>query len=98
MEEGVTFTEVGENNFIMEFKKTTDKEKILLGRPWTFDRNLIAIQDVDSNLPPNDVRFSHEPFWVQLHNVPFAGMTKAYGNQIASTIGKVIKVKVDKEG
>ncbi|XP_042969146.1 uncharacterized protein LOC122301843 [Carya illinoinensis] len=98
LEGAVTFTELGESSFIMEFEMTTDKDKILRGRPWTFDRSLIGIQDIDSSLPPSAVSFSLEPFWVQIHNIPFACMTESYGHQIASAIGKVLKVEVNRDG
>ncbi|XP_042939372.1 uncharacterized protein LOC122274396 [Carya illinoinensis] len=97
-EGGMTFTEIGENSFMLECEKEIDKQKILQGRPWNFDRNLIGIQDIDSSLPPSEVSFSHEPFWVQIHNVPFAGMTAEYGKQIGSSVGKVLSVEVDKVG
>ncbi|XP_042944695.1 uncharacterized protein LOC122278581 [Carya illinoinensis] len=97
-EGGMTFTEIGESSFMLEFENGIDKQKILQGRPWNFDRNLIGIQDIDSSLPPSEVSFSHEPFWVQIHNVPFAGMNAEYGKQIGSSVGKVINVEVDKVG
>ncbi|XP_042983316.1 uncharacterized protein LOC122312712 [Carya illinoinensis] len=98
IEGGVTFTEIGESSFMLEFEKCSDKEKIIQGRPWTFDKNLIGIQDIDNSLPPSAVSFSHDPFLIQLHNIPFIGMTEDYGKQITLAIGRVIKVEVDKEG
>lgn len=70
VEEGISFIEVGENKFIMEFKNITNKKKVLQERPWNLNRFLIVVQDVDGSLPPNAVIFTHESFWVQLHNVP----------------------------
>lgn len=89
---------MGDSKFIMEFQASDDKEKVRHGKPWTFDRSLIAIQDVDDSLPPKAVNFSYEPFWVQLHNIPLAGMIKEYGELIAFGIGKVLTVEVDHEG
>ncbi|KAJ0017174.1 hypothetical protein Pint_11951 [Pistacia integerrima] len=59
---------------------------------------LIAIQRVDSSTPSNASCFTHEPFWVQLHNMPFAAMNNDCGVQLASAIGKVLEVEVGENG
>lgn len=78
----------------MEFQLVFEKEEVLQGRPWSFDRSLIFFHEFDGSIPPNANNFSHEPFWVQFHNLPLAGMTKEYGELIASAI---IMVDFDKE-
>lgn len=39
-----------------------DIERVLNGKPWSFDKNLICIQEFDSNTPLNEMNFSHEHF------------------------------------
>ncbi|KAJ0089496.1 hypothetical protein Patl1_14179 [Pistacia atlantica] len=88
----------GEKLFLPEFQNVTDLQKVLNGLPWSFDRALIAIQRVDSSTPSNTSCFTHEPFWVQLHNMPFTAMNDDYGVQLASAIGKVLEVDVGANG
>ncbi|KAJ0096620.1 hypothetical protein Patl1_27306 [Pistacia atlantica] len=94
LEGWIHFTDAGEKLFLLEFQNVTDLQKVLNGRPWSFDRALIAIQRVDSSTLSNASYFTHEPFWVQLHNMPFAAMNDDYGVQLASAIGKVLEVDV----
>ncbi|XP_031260445.1 uncharacterized protein LOC116118597 [Pistacia vera] len=98
LEGWIHFTDAGEKLFLLEFQNVTDLQKVLNGRPWSFDRALIAIQRVDSSTPSNASCFTHEPFWVQLHNMPFAAMNDDYGVQLASAIGKVLEVDVGANG
>lgn len=68
------------------------------GRPWFFDKWLLSLQEFDGNKSGNDVAFSTEPFWVQIHNLPLASMTREVGTQIGAVVGLVIKVDVDNDG
>ncbi|KAF5451920.1 hypothetical protein F2P56_026974 [Juglans regia] len=98
LEGWVEFLVTGDNSFLIEFQILVDKEKVLKGRPWTFDHFLVAPQEVDGNLPHNAISFTHESFWVQLHNMPLAGMNREYGKLVASTIGNVLSVEVKEDG
>lgn len=46
---------------------------------------------------PNEIQFTYEPFWVQLHNLQFAGMTREVGELIGLAICNVLKVDLDHE-
>ncbi|XP_042976264.1 uncharacterized protein LOC122307436 [Carya illinoinensis] len=94
----ITFKEFGNNRFLLEFQLLADVNKVLQGRPWSFDRHLICLREFEGVLSANEVQFSAEPFWVQLHNLPFAGMTRKMGEEIGSTIGKVHSVETDEQG
>ncbi|XP_042980067.1 uncharacterized protein LOC122310252 [Carya illinoinensis] len=94
----ITFKEFGPNKFLLEFQLLSDKQKVLHGRPWSFDRHLICLKDFESDLSPNEVQFITEPFWVQAHNLPFAGMNRQLGEKIGEAIGKVHTVEVDEQG
>lgn len=55
LEGWVRFKEVGDHRFIIEFQWLADKEKVLSGRLWFFDRNLLTFQEVDGSVPANAV-------------------------------------------
>lgn len=42
------FKEVGHNLFLIEFVETLDIQKVLQGRPWSFDCNLFCIKEYDA--------------------------------------------------
>ncbi|XP_042974617.1 uncharacterized protein LOC122306249 [Carya illinoinensis] len=94
----VVFKEVGDNRFIMDFQYQVDKDKVLHGRPWFFNCALMVIQAFDGGMTIKDIPFSHEPFWVQIYNLPLIAMTHEVGIQVGRRIGVVHELDVDKEG
>lgn len=44
------------------------------------------------------MKFKHELFWVQMHNLPLACMNGNIGEQIRGSIGKVIEVDTQEDG
>ncbi|KAF5471950.1 hypothetical protein F2P56_008707, partial [Juglans regia] len=97
LEGWIAFSEVGHNRFIIEFQKVLDIERVLNGRPWSFDKYLICIQEFDSNTPPNEIKFTQEPFRIQMHGMPLAAMTIEGGESIGATVDDVINVDIDGE-
>ncbi|XP_042988666.1 uncharacterized protein LOC122316198 [Carya illinoinensis] len=100
VEGSLIFKDVGKNKFLIEFKDPDEKHKVMQGRPWSFDRNLnlICLQDCFGCLNLQDINFTLDPFWIQLHNLPFTGMNKKTGEKLVSTIGQVMLVDVDDQG
>lgn len=66
----IQFKEVGDNLFIIEFQHEQDNQKVKKGRPWTFDHNLLCLNNFDGFSTPKDISFSKESMWIQLHNIP----------------------------
>ena len=92
------FKDLGDQRFLIEFQKLTDKEKVLSGRPWFFDRNLLTLLEVDETVSIAGLQFKFEPFWVQLHNMPLAAMTEELGEAFGTSIGHVIQVEAESDG
>ncbi|KAF5451813.1 hypothetical protein F2P56_026881, partial [Juglans regia] len=72
----VQFTEVGENSFLIEFNKDEDRQCVIKGLPWSFDRWLLCLHAFEGNMPVNDIQFTREEFWLQVHNMPLGTMTE----------------------
>ncbi|XP_041010287.1 uncharacterized protein LOC121254353 [Juglans microcarpa x Juglans regia] len=98
LEGWVKFKDIGDLRFLIEFQLLSDKEKVLGGRPWFFNRNLVSLQEIDETIPLNSVKFQFEPFWVQLHGLPLAAMSEEIGENLASSIGHVLHVEADSDG
>ncbi|XP_041000608.1 uncharacterized protein LOC121246495 [Juglans microcarpa x Juglans regia] len=92
LEDWVKFKEMGDHMFLIEFQSLPDKERVLAGRPWSFDRKLLSLQEVDEDVPIGAIQFKFEPFWVQMHNLPMSVMNEEMREQFGSLIGKVIRV------
>jgi hypothetical protein len=68
------------------------------GRPWSFDRQIIVINELDGNIPPSQMKFSTSPFWVQVHDMPLICMTKGVGEKIGESMGIFEDVDVAGDG
>lgn len=89
---------MGDNKFLVEFQHLGDKEKVLKGRSWVFDRNLVNLQEFDGSLSTQDIQFTYKPLWIHMHNIPMEAMTHDIGSMIGSSIGKVISMDADRKG
>ncbi|XP_042962419.1 uncharacterized protein LOC122296681 [Carya illinoinensis] len=92
------FTEVSTNIFVVTFETQADKLRVSEGRPWLFDSHLIALKMFDGLTPPQGMVFDHASFWVRMHSLPLSYMTKARGEQIGGTVGRVEEVVTQDDG
>ncbi|KAF5458418.1 hypothetical protein F2P56_022445 [Juglans regia] len=92
------FKEVGRNKFLVECKKVEDKKRIMKGRPWSFDKNLVCLQDCEGFRSWMDMRFKKEPFWIQCHDLPFAGMNYNTSVNLCKGVREVLMVDTDSSG
>jgi hypothetical protein len=94
----VTFKTLGTNLFLIDFEDECDKIRVMEGRPWTFDGNLVSLADFDGIKPVAELEFEKVAFWVRMYNLPLACMSKAMGLRIGASMGEVLEVDVDDEG
>ncbi|GLT68155.1 hypothetical protein SLA2020_404130 [Shorea laevis] len=94
----IRFQEVQESLWVLEFSVAADKLRVLKGRPWSFERNIFVLNDFDGSSPPSQITFSSSPFWVQVHDLPFACLTKGIGQKIGASLGEVLEVVVPGNG
>lgn len=94
----VTFRELHDNLWLFEFSDGEDKNRVMEGRPWSFDRQILALQDFDGKTPPAHMTFNSSVFWVQIHDMPLVCMTKSVGTKIGASMGAVEEVEVEEDG
>ncbi|KAF5459707.1 hypothetical protein F2P56_019629 [Juglans regia] len=94
----IHYKDVGVNRVLVEFQHERDKGKVLAGRPWSFDKALICLQEVDEKVPLKDIKFAKELFWVQAHNMPMSCLTMEVGFKLFSRMEKVLEVETDEGG
>jgi hypothetical protein len=94
----VIFKEVEDNMWIFEFTDREDKKRVMAGRPWSFDRQIIVLNDFDGRVPTSQIDFSTSPFWIQVHDMPLLCMTKGVGTKIGNSLGTLHDVDVAGDG
>lgn len=58
--------------FLIDFEYTWNKARVMEGRPWTFDGNLVYLVEFDGFTPPSQLEFDKAAFWVRMYNLPLA--------------------------
>lgn len=75
----VVFKEVQEKLWLFEFTVEVDKRRVLEGRSWSFDKQIIVLNDFEGKVLPSQMDFGTSPFWVQVHDMPLICMTRGWG-------------------
>jgi hypothetical protein len=94
----VVFKEVQPNVWMFEFSHEGGKQRILAGRPWSFDQFILALSEFDGSIPSSQWEFTTSPLWIQIHDMPLICMTKAIGSKIGESLGILEEVDIEGEG
>jgi len=90
----VSFRVIGDNLFLAEFEHCWEKDRVMEGRPWIFDGNLILLAVFDGITPPLQMIFETESFWLRMFNLPLACMGREVVQKIGSSVGFVEEIDI----
>ena len=91
-------SEIEDELFMAEFGDTKDKQRVLNMCPWSFEKQLVILQEFEGELVPKDIVMKWSPFWVQIFNLPLKSRTKETGWTIGAKLGEVMEVDVPDSG
>ncbi|XP_059457118.1 uncharacterized protein LOC132186993 [Corylus avellana] len=94
----VVFKEMQDNVWLFEFVDLDDKKRVMEGRPWSFDRQILVLNDFDGSIPPAQMQFTHSPFWIQVHDMPLLCINKGVGTKIGESLGTLEDIDVAGDG
>ena len=94
----VQISEVDEELFMVEFGDGRDKKKVLDMCPWSYEKQLVLLQEFDGKFTPKEVEMRWAPFWVQIFNLPLNCRTKEIGLAIGTKLGEVLETDVQESG
>ena len=60
--------------------------------PWSFEKQLVLLQEFERELTPKEIKIKWSPFWIQIFNLPLNSRTKETGQTIGSILGTVMEV------
>jgi hypothetical protein len=95
---GIRCKEMGENIFLFTFLQASGKRKALNEGPWTFNKELVVMQDFDTTKVLEEYEFNSIPIWVRVFKLPLGAMERSTGEQIGDEIGEFIEVEVSDNG
>jgi hypothetical protein len=82
----------GENLFIIKFDNENDKNSVLKGRLWVFDKTLFLMENYNDRTPLMKLTFDKVAFWVKMHYLPLGCMGREVGQKIGLSVGVVEEV------
>ena len=95
---GLWISEIEREMFLVEFGDGRDKKRILEMCPWSYEKQLVLLQEFEGERVPKEIIMKWIPFWVQIYNLPLMSMTRESGLEIGGKIGRVLDVDVPEKG
>ena len=95
---GLWISEIDEDLYLVEFGDGRDKKRILEMCPWSYEKQLVLLQEFEGERVPKDITIKWTLFWVQIYNLPLMSMTRESGMEIGGKIGRVLDVDVPEKG
>ena len=95
---GALFRPIENDLFVVQFANKRDKSKVMSGRPWNFDQNLMLLTEIEGTAQPSNISMTHCPFWVRLYNLPMDCRTENKIKMIGGGLGQVMEVDFDGVG
>lgn len=72
--------------FAIQFTCGRDKEKVMHGRTWTFDKNLVMLQEINDSTQPSNIQLNRCPFWARLYNLPMGCRTEGHIRRVGGCL------------
>nr|XP_051211404.1 uncharacterized protein LOC127328880 [Lolium perenne] len=95
---GIDCKEIGENIFLFTFHQAGGRKKAVDNGPWTFEKDLIVMEEFDPHKTATQYEFCSIPIWVRVYKLPVGMMSKATGELIGDRIGEYMEVEADANG
>ena len=92
---GFEVRDMGNHRVMFVFTNEEDVARVMQGKPWSFDKHLVALKLVEKNTPIQNVIFDRMSFWIQVHDIPIRSATMDMAKEIVSLAGEVVEDVVD---
>lgn len=90
---GALFRTTENGLFVVQFTNQRDKSKVMVGRPWSLDQNLVLLNEIDGDLQPSNISLTLCPFRVIIYNLPLTYRTEKHVRIIGGSMGEVHEVE-----
>ncbi|KAJ4831163.1 hypothetical protein Tsubulata_030967 [Turnera subulata] len=94
---GLQINKLEKNLFMFNFRDERDKTRVLVGKPWHFDRHVLVLQFVEGNKQPSNIDLFRTPFWVLVHDLPFDYCDSEVSRMIGKKLGFLMDVYEEDE-
>lgn len=64
---------VDDNCLLFKFRGKGDRDQVMEGRPWLFDKQVLLHEEVDLSAQLRKMVIETTPFWIRLYDLPILG-------------------------
>ncbi|KAL0326209.1 UNVERIFIED_CONTAM: hypothetical protein Sradi_5190200 [Sesamum radiatum] len=86
------------NHFLLKFNHIVDRNWVLEGCQWSFEKNLLVISSINLNENPQEVCLDWPEFHVHVHGLPLSKMLRDMAIFIGNYLGRFVEVDMDTAG
>lgn len=94
---GVDMDIISDNRFLFTFYNRIDKEQVLERRPWTFEKHVLLLQEINSMDQPSKITLKTTVFWLRMYDLPIGAMKEHILHRLGSKAGHVIEIGYQRE-
>lgn len=84
VEDALEISEVGPNLFQFKFQSEFEMDRILKGGPWSFDNQLLMLQQWKKGMTVGNIRMVTASLWVQIWGAPFDMISPQVAKKVGS--------------
>ncbi|KAF7831270.1 cysteine desulfurase mitochondrial-like [Senna tora] len=84
---GVDIKEIDKNLYMFQFFHWKDRDKVLEGEPWWFDKQVLTLKEITGDEQPSELRSSRVPFWIRVYDLPFNQRTELAAKSLGDKVG-----------
>ncbi|KAL8167341.1 hypothetical protein V2J09_008840 [Rumex salicifolius] len=88
---GFIFREIQNNCFVFHFVDRGDKDRVLKGGPWLFNKSLLVLRELGDE-HPSKMTFDKSEFWVRIYDLPISMMNLNMTKKLGASLGEVSEI------
>ncbi|KAL0402420.1 UNVERIFIED_CONTAM: hypothetical protein Slati_4271900 [Sesamum latifolium] len=95
---GMEITQLPTNRLLLQFYHVIDRNRALDCCPWSFDKNVLILNELKADENPVNVDLSRCDFYVHVHDLPLSRMNRGLATFIANWLGTFWDIEMDDQG
>lgn len=89
---GMICRELGNNLISFQFHNRRDMERVLSMEPWQFNKHILVLTKLSTDIQPSLMPFDKAPCWIRLYDVPIGGRQKEGLRMMGCRFGEVLEI------
>lgn len=87
---GVYIKDLETNLFLFQFFREVDVKRVIVGRPWSFNRRALIMRRMKEGENPRSVDLNALDLWVQVYDLRVGFMNERILTEVGNSIGKFV--------